>query len=57
MLVAAGPAIRAAGRASEVNPLCLAPTLLALLDVPAPATMTAPPLTDWLAAAPATASV
>jgi predicted AlkP superfamily phosphohydrolase/phosphomutase len=57
LLVAAGPAVRAAGRASAVNPLALAPTLLALLDVPAPATMTAPPLSDWLASTSATAIV
>jgi predicted AlkP superfamily phosphohydrolase/phosphomutase len=52
LLVAAGGAVRPAGRASDVNPLALAPTLLALLDVPAPATMTAPPLSDWLASTP-----
>ncbi len=57
LLVAAGPAVRAAGRASEVNPLALAPTLLALLGVPAPATMTAPPLSGWLEPKPATADI
>ncbi|HEX7940241.1 MAG TPA: alkaline phosphatase family protein, partial [Gemmatimonadaceae bacterium] len=49
LLVAAGSAVRPAGRTSDVSPLALAPTLLALLDVPAPPTMTALPLGDWLA--------
>jgi predicted AlkP superfamily phosphohydrolase/phosphomutase len=57
LLVAAGGAVRSAGRASDVNPLALAPTLLALLDVPAPATMTALPLSDWLATTTAPAGV
>ena len=49
-LAAAGPAIRAAGRHGDVNPLAIAPTLLALLGVAQPETMTAPPLRSWLAA-------
>ena len=57
LLVAAGGAVRRGGRAGDANPLALAPTLLALLDVPSPATMTAPPLSDWLAPAPAPAGV
>lgn len=48
MLVAAGAAVRAAGRVGEVTPLALAPTMLALLGVAPPADM-APPLRDWLA--------
>ncbi|MEO6525185.1 MAG: alkaline phosphatase family protein [Gemmatimonadaceae bacterium] len=48
-VVAAGPAIRAAGRMPDVNPLSLAPTLLALLEAPIPATMTAAPLDSWRA--------
>ena len=50
LLVAAGGGVRSAGRSADVSPLALAPTLLALLDVPAPATMGAPPLGDWLVA-------
>lgn len=46
-LAAAGPSIRTGGRMPDVNPLALAPTLLSLLDVPAPATMTVPPLEGW----------
>jgi predicted AlkP superfamily phosphohydrolase/phosphomutase len=57
LLVAAGSAVRPAGRTSEVSPLALAPTLLALLDVPAPPTMTALPLGDWLASELQTAGV
>jgi predicted AlkP superfamily phosphohydrolase/phosphomutase len=52
LLVAAGAGVRGAGRSSDVNPLSLAPTMLALLDVDPPATMTAPPLREWLAASP-----
>jgi predicted AlkP superfamily phosphohydrolase/phosphomutase len=48
LLVAAGSGVRGTGRASDVNPLALAPTLLTLLDVVPPGTMTAPPLLDWL---------
>jgi hypothetical protein len=40
-----------------VSPLAVAPTLLALLDVPAPPTMTALPLSDWLAPELQTAGV
>jgi predicted AlkP superfamily phosphohydrolase/phosphomutase len=47
-LVAAGPGIRAAGRMEDVNPLAISPTLLSLLDVEAPANMTAAPLDGWL---------
>ncbi|HEX7977922.1 MAG TPA: alkaline phosphatase family protein [Gemmatimonadaceae bacterium] len=57
MLVAAGGAVRPGGRTADVSPLALAPTLLALLDVPAPSTMTAPPLSDWLVSSPAPAEV
>jgi len=57
LLVAAGAAVRAGGRTSDVSLLAIAPTLLSLLDVPAPATMTAPPLNDWLAAPVPTAVV
>jgi len=57
LLVAAGGTVRPGGRTSDVSPLALAPTLLALLDVPAPATMTAPPLSDWLAPTDAQAAV
>jgi predicted AlkP superfamily phosphohydrolase/phosphomutase len=46
-LVASGPGIRTAGRMPDVNPLALAPTLLSLLEVPVPATMTAAPLDAW----------
>jgi predicted AlkP superfamily phosphohydrolase/phosphomutase len=49
MLVGAGPAIRAQGRAADVSPLALAPTLLTLLDVAAPVEMTGVPLRDWIA--------
>jgi hypothetical protein len=49
LLVAAGGAVRPGGRSADVSPLALAPTLLALLDVSSPATMTALPLSDWLA--------
>jgi predicted AlkP superfamily phosphohydrolase/phosphomutase len=57
LLVAAGGGVRSAGRSADVSPLALAPTLLALLDVPAPATMTAPPLGEWLAALPGPTAV
>jgi predicted AlkP superfamily phosphohydrolase/phosphomutase len=53
LLVAAGAAVRAAGRVPDVSPLALAPTLLALLDVVPPAEMTGSPLRDWLAPSPA----
>jgi predicted AlkP superfamily phosphohydrolase/phosphomutase len=49
ILVAAGPAIQAAGRSNDVSPLALAPTLLALLGIDAPDTMTATPLAEWRA--------
>jgi predicted AlkP superfamily phosphohydrolase/phosphomutase len=48
LLVAAGAAVRSAGRVSDINPLSLAPTLLNLLDVTPPAEMTGAPLSDWL---------
>lgn len=47
LLVAAGPAIEAAGRVDDVNPLALAPTLLSLLGVDVPETMTEAPLDSW----------
>jgi predicted AlkP superfamily phosphohydrolase/phosphomutase len=49
LLVAAGPAVRGQGRAADVSPVALAPTLLTILDVAAPAEMTGAPLRDWLA--------
>jgi hypothetical protein len=48
MLVAAGAAVRAAGRLPDVNPLSLAPTMLTLLDVAPSVEMTGSPLLDWL---------
>jgi predicted AlkP superfamily phosphohydrolase/phosphomutase len=48
LLVAAGPAIRPSGQMAEVNPLAIAPTLLSLLRVAPPATMSASPLDGWL---------
>ena len=56
LLVAAGPAVRPAGRLPDVSPLSLAPTLLTLFGVVPPATMTGAPLRDWLAQAPALAN-
>ena len=47
-LVAAGAAIRTAGRRPDVDPLSLAPTMLTLLDVAPPVEMTGSPLHDWL---------
>jgi len=47
-LVAAGAAVRAAGRLPDVNPLSLAPTMLTLLDVAPFLDMTGAPLHDWL---------
>jgi predicted AlkP superfamily phosphohydrolase/phosphomutase len=57
LLVAAGGTVRPGGRTADVSPLAVAPTLLALLDVPAPATMTGQPLSDWLAWTSAPAGV
>jgi predicted AlkP superfamily phosphohydrolase/phosphomutase len=49
LLVAAGPGVRRAGPMAEVSPLAIAPTLLALLDIAPPETMTGAPLDSWLA--------
>ena len=48
ILVAAGAAVRAAGRRPDVNPLSLAPTMLTLLDVAPSVEMTGVPLHEWL---------
>jgi predicted AlkP superfamily phosphohydrolase/phosphomutase len=48
ILVAAGAAVRAAGRVPDVDALSLAPTMLTLLDVAPPGEMTGSPLHDWL---------
>jgi predicted AlkP superfamily phosphohydrolase/phosphomutase len=48
LLVGAGPAIRNAGRITDVNPLAVAPTLLSLLGIAAPESMTVAPLHAWL---------
>ena len=52
LLVAAGAGVRPAGHQPEVTPLALAPTLLTLLDVDPPATMTGSALRGWLAESP-----
>ncbi|HEV7992540.1 MAG TPA: alkaline phosphatase family protein [Gemmatimonadaceae bacterium] len=48
LIVAAGPDIRPGGRMEDVNPLAIAPTLLALLRATQPDSMTAAPLGGWL---------
>jgi predicted AlkP superfamily phosphohydrolase/phosphomutase len=50
LVIAAGPSVRASGRQADVDPLALAPTMLALLGVPAPASMEKAPLGAWLTA-------
>jgi predicted AlkP superfamily phosphohydrolase/phosphomutase len=52
LLVAAGPAVRGQGRAPDVSPLALAPTMLTLLDVVPPAELTGAPLREWLTERP-----